>query len=121
VILQGLYTRIMYQVTVANAFIKQGKAVQKSFSGQGATDLGYYIAEARFIRALDYWEMMDLYGTAPFVTETSPIGVGTFLPPQASTANLYAYVQSELLSLDSANVMVAPHNNAYGPYWQGCT
>jgi starch-binding outer membrane protein, SusD/RagB family len=120
VILQGLYTRIMYQVTVANAFIKNSKAVQKSFSGQSATDLGYYIAEARFIRAFDYWEMLDLYGTAPFVTETSPIGVGSFIPPQASAANLYAYVQSELLSLDSANSLVAPRQNAYGRADQAC-
>jgi starch-binding outer membrane protein, SusD/RagB family len=120
VILQGLYTRIMYQVTVANAFIKNAEAVQKSFSGQDAKDIGYYIAEARFIRALDYWEMLDLYGTAPFVTETSPIGVGSFLPPQASTARLYAYVQSELLSLDSASAMVPAHQNEYGRADQAC-
>jgi hypothetical protein len=120
VILQGLYTRIMYQVTVANAFIKNAKAVQGKFTGQAATDLGYYIAEARFIRAFDYWEMMDLYGTAPFVTETSPIGVGTYLPPAISTANLYAYIQSELLSLDSSNAMVAARQNEYGRADQAC-
>jgi hypothetical protein len=120
VILQGLYTRIMYQVTVANAFIKNAKAAQGKFTGQGATDLGYYIAEARFIRAFDYWEMMDLYGTAPFVTETSPIGVGSFLPPAISTANLYAYIKSELLSLDSANSMVAARQNEYGRADQAC-
>jgi hypothetical protein len=120
VILQGLYTRIMYQVTVANAFIKNASAVKGSFSGQDATNLGYYVAEARFLRAFDYWEMLDLYGTAPFVTESSPVGVGSYLPPQASSAKLYAYVESELKSLDSANAMVAARQNVYGRADQAC-
>src|SRR5579863_1348279 len=120
VILQGLYTRIMYQVTVANAFIKNANAVKGNFSGQDATSLGNYIAEARFLRAFDYWEMLDLYGTAPFVTEVSPIGVGSYLPPQASSANLYTYIESELKSLDSAKTMVAARQNQYGRADQAC-
>jgi hypothetical protein len=111
VILLGLYFRIMYQVTVANAFIQQASAVK--FTGQDATNLGYYIAEARFIRAFDYWEMLDLFGKAPFVTEKSPLGVGTFLPPQSSGQALFSYVESELLSLDSANAMVPARTNEY--------
>lgn len=112
-ILLGLYFRIMYQVTVANAFIDQANAAKGNFKGQDATNLGYYVAEARFLRALDYWEMLDLFGKAPFVTEKSPIGVGTYLPPQSSGKALFSYIESELLSLDSANAMVPARTNEF--------
>src|SRR5580700_827721 len=112
-ILLGLYFRIMYQVTVANAFIQEANAAKGNFKGSSLTDLNYYIAEARFLRAFDYWEMLDLFGKAPFVTEKSPIGVGTYLPPQAGADSLFSYVESELLSLDNTNAMVPAHQNEY--------
>ena len=119
-ILLGLYFRIMYQVTVANAFITQADAAKANFKGQDATNLAYYVAEARFIRAFDYWEMLDLFGRAPLVTEKSPLGVGTFLPPQASGQALFSFVESELLSLDSANAMVPARTNEYARADQAC-
>jgi hypothetical protein len=112
-ILLGLYFRIMYQVTVANAFIQEANAAKGSFTGGALTDLNHYIAESRFLRAFDYWEMLDLFGKAPFVTEKSPIGVGTYLPPQSSGATLFSYIESELLSLDSGNAMVAARQNEF--------
>jgi hypothetical protein len=119
-ILLGLYYRIMYQVTVANAFIQNANAEKGSFTGQDATNLGYYVAEARFLRAFDYWLMMDLFGKAPFVTESSPLGAGTFIPPQASATQLFTYVESELKSLDSANALVPARTNEYARADQGC-
>jgi hypothetical protein len=112
-ILLGLYFRIMYQVTVANAFIQEANSAKGNFKGSSLTDLNYYIAESRFLRAFDYWEMLDLFGKAPFVTEKSPIGVGTYLPPQASADSLFSYVESELLNLDNTNAMVPAHQNEY--------
>ena len=84
------------------------------------TDLNYYIAESRFLRAFDYWEMLDLFGKAPFVTEKSPIGVGTFLPPQASGDSLFSYVESELMDLDNTNAMVPAHQNEFARADQAC-
>jgi len=109
VILLGLYARIMFQVTVANSFIQQ--AASANFTGQDKTNLGYYIAEARFLRAFDYWEMMDLFGNSPFITDKQPIGS---IPAYATRAQLFTYVESELLSLDSANAMVPARTNQYG-------
>jgi hypothetical protein len=119
-ILLGLYFRIMYQVTVANAFIQQADAAKGNFKGQDLTNLNYYIAEARFLRAFDYWEMLDLFGKAPFVTEKSPIGVGTYLPPQSSGTTLFSYIESELKDLDSTSAMVAPRQNEFARADQGC-
>jgi hypothetical protein len=107
-ILLGLYARIMYQVTVANSFIQQASGV--NFSGQDKVNLSNYIAEARFLRAFDYYEMMDLFGNSPFVTDKDPIGT---IPSYITRDKLFAYVQSELRSLDSTNALVPAKQNEY--------
>jgi hypothetical protein len=115
VILEGLYARIMYQVTVANAFIQQASKV--NLSGQAGTDLANYTAEARFIRAFDYYEMMDLFGNSPFITDKEPIGT---TPTYITRSALYSYVVSELQSLDSAKSLVAARQNEFGRADQAC-
>ena len=115
VILLGLYARCMYQVTVANSFIQQASSVK--FEGQDQTNLGYYIAECRFLRAFQYWEMMDLFANPPFITDKDPIGT---IPKQITRSALFSYVESELLNLDSTNAMVPARQNAYGRADQAC-
>ncbi len=115
-ILLGLYARCMYQITVCNSFIQQASA--SKLSGQDAADIGHYIAEARFLRAFQYWEMMDLFANPPFVTDKDPIG--TYVPKQISRADLFSYVESELKSLDSANALVAARQNEYARADQAC-
>ncbi|HVS96415.1 MAG TPA: RagB/SusD family nutrient uptake outer membrane protein [Puia sp.] len=114
-ILLGLYARCMYQITAANSFIQQASSAK--FSGQDATDLAHYVAEARFLRAFQYWEMMDLFGNPPFVTDKDPIGT---IPKQISRSDLFTYVESELKSLDSANALVPAMQNEYGRADQAC-
>lgn len=115
VILEGLYARIMYQVTVANAFIQQASKV--NLPGTAGTDLAHYMAEARFIRAFDYYEMMDLFGNSPFITDKEAIGTN---PTYITRASLYDYVVSELKSLDSAGSLVAARQNEFGRADQAC-
>jgi hypothetical protein len=55
--------------------------------------------------------MMDLFGNSPFITDKQPIGS---IPAYATRAQLFTYVESELLSLDSANAMVPARTNQYG-------
>ena len=111
VILLGLYVRSIYQITVANAFIAQSTdAAIGKLSSSDQTQVRYYRAEARFLRAYQYWVLMDLFGNPPFVDENSPIG-GT-APKQISRADLYKYVISELKAIDP--LLVAPHKNEYG-------
>lgn len=115
VILLGLYARIIYQVTVANAFIQNASGA--SFTGSDKTDLENYVAEARFLRAFDYAEMMDLFGNSPFITDKSPIGT---VPSYIKRADLFTYVESELKSLDSAGSLVAARQNEYARADQAC-
>jgi len=120
VILNGLYSRSIYQITVANSFIANASdAAIAKFSGDDATNIKFYRAEARFLRAYQYSILMDLFANPPFTTEKSPIGTA-FLPPQIARADLFAYIESELLSLDSANAMVTAKQNEYGRADQAC-
>src|SRR5579862_2889248 len=95
VILNGLYSRSIYQITVANSFIANASdAAIAKFSGDDATNIKFYRAEARFLRAYQYSILMDLFANPPFTTEKSPIGTA-FLPPQIARADLFSYIESE--------------------------
>ena len=109
----GLYYRSFFQITLCNDFINQSSDANLSsrgISGASADTIRSYRAEARFIRAYQYWVLMDLYGNPPFVDENTIIG--TTLPKQIKRADLFKYVVSELNALSS--IMVAPKQNQYG-------
>ncbi len=112
-ILTGLYYRCMYQITLCNDFITQSSDAQLStrgISGNDATNIRYYRAEARFLRAYQYSIMMDLFANPPFVTDAD--AVGSVLPPQTTRAAVFAYIESELKAIDG--LLVAPKQNEYG-------
>ncbi len=111
--IRTMYTRIFYQVALTNEFLRQ--TTDDKLSGRGVNDelraeIQIFRAETRFMRALSYWHALDLYANPPFVTENDPIGA--FLPPQIQRADLFQYVESELL--DILDTMAAPRQNEYG-------
>jgi hypothetical protein len=108
-----MYSRIFYQVALCNEFIREttdSKVSGRGFDETQKTTIGLYRAEARFIRALSYYHALDLFGNVPFVTEED--AVGAFLPEQISRADLFNYVESELLAIE--NELMAPRTNVYG-------
>jgi len=112
-VLQGLYDRSLYQITLVNNFLQQttpALLASRGITGNDATTIGYYRAEARFLRAYQYWVLMDVFGNPPFVTENTVLGSG--LPPRIARADLYAYVVSELKAIDP--LLVKPMQNQYG-------
>ncbi len=63
-ILTGLYNRSFYQITVANSFIRAATpdaVAAHGITGADADDIQNYVAEARFLRAYQYWVLMDLF------------------------------------------------------------
>lgn len=108
------YNRIFYLITASNEFIREttdAKLTERSISGQQATDIRQYRAEARFLRALAYTHAIDLFGgNVPFVTEEN--AVGAFLPQQTTRAALFAYVEGELKAIETE--LGAPGAVAYG-------
>jgi hypothetical protein len=113
VILKGLYYRSFYQITLANDFIRQSaddKLAQRGITGANADAVRKYKTEARFLRAYQYWVLMDMFGNVPFVTETDELG--SSLPKQIKRADLFAYVESELKAIEGD--LVNARQNEYG-------
>ena len=111
--IRTMYSRIMYQVAQTNAFIRQSSDENLSRYGIDQADreeIQTFRAEARFLRALSYYPALDLVGNPPFVTEEDP--VGAFLPEQIQRAELFNYIESELLAIEEQ--MVAARQNEYG-------
>lgn len=86
----AVYTRCMMTVTRANEFLIQSA---KKASIEGVAQLR---AEARFMRALAYYLLMDLYGNPPFALEEN---VGGALPEQIGRPALFNWIESELKSI----------------------
>lgn len=98
--LQGLYGRLNYDVTLCNHFLERTEGLDDE-----KTVLQR--AEARFIRALNFYYLMDLFGNVPF-TEV----VSSELPQQISRANLFNYIETELKAIEPD--MYEPRQGAFG-------
>ncbi len=100
----GMYSRIFYQITLANEFIRNAR-------DEDDPQIQQYMAEARFLRAFSYWHALDLFGgNIPFVTEDDPIGA--FEPEPVGSEEIFSYIESELMDIEDA--MPAPQENQYG-------
>lgn len=113
VFVTAMYYRIFYQISLANEYIREttdAKLDDRGVSGTLRDQIEVYRAEARFLRALSYWHALDIFANVPFVTEEDP--VGAFLPEQIQRADLFDYIESELI--DIQDLMAAPRQNEYG-------
>ncbi|MCW9709110.1 RagB/SusD family nutrient uptake outer membrane protein [Fodinibius salsisoli] len=100
----GMYSRIFYEITLANEFIRNANGNENSM-------VQSYNAEARFLRALSYWHALDFYGGGiPFVTEKD--GVGAYNPQPASADSVFSYIENELLAIEDQ--LPATGQNEYG-------
>ncbi|HRZ21903.1 MAG TPA: RagB/SusD family nutrient uptake outer membrane protein, partial [Bacteroidales bacterium] len=69
VFIAAMYYRIFYQVSICNEYIREtseSKLSERGISGDLRAKIGFYRAEARFLRALSYWHALDLFGNVPF-------------------------------------------------------
>lgn len=83
-----LYDRFIIVIKYCNHFLEYASA-----EGDGANQ----IAEVRFIRALNYWYMLDMFRYAPFQDKES-----FDYPEFISRPNLYAWLEKELIDLTAA-------------------
>ncbi|MDR2448693.1 MAG: RagB/SusD family nutrient uptake outer membrane protein [Prevotellaceae bacterium] len=110
----GLYDKSILQIMYANEFLKNSTAGEmsgKGFTAEQQNEIKAFRAEARFLRAFQYWVLMDVFGNPPFVTEESEFGV---LPSQTDRATLFNYVESELIDLVDNNLLKDAKSNEYG-------
>lgn len=83
----AVYTRCMMIVTRANEFLLQS---EKKIDMDGIRQLR---AEARFLRGLGYYLMLDLFGNPPFAL---PENIGGALPKQIGRTELFNWIEGEL-------------------------
>ena len=95
---EAMYYRLAQAVSFSNSFIKNASEL----SGD---EVNVFIAEARFLRAYAYYNLLDLYGNVPLTTEIS-----TELPTQSNRTELFNFIESELMEIES--ILLA--SNEYG-------
>ncbi len=113
VFINAFYSRIFYQISLCNEFLREttdAKLDSRGVTGDLRTEVGYYRAEARFLRALSYWHALDHFRNVPFVTENDV--VGSFFPTQIQGPALFDYIEQELKDIEDD--LVAPKANEYG-------
>lgn len=83
--LRGFYYRLYFGVTICNQYINNFGEIDKQKT-----------AEVRFLRALNYYFLMDAYGNVPFTTEISASAA-----PQYTRKQVYDFIEKELLEIES--------------------
>lgn len=109
----GMFSRASYQIALNNEFLKQTTEEKVSQRGHSSMweEIKLYRAEARFLRALSYWHLIDEFGSIPFATENDTFGSNQF-PPQKSREFVFDYIISELSDIEG--ILPAPRGNEYG-------
>ncbi|MBA6316083.1 RagB/SusD family nutrient uptake outer membrane protein [Cellulophaga baltica] len=96
-----LYNRIYYTIPQCNNLLSV-------LNNEDAEDKEQVISEVRFLRALAYYYLIDTFGKGVLATEEN---FGSSAPlPEATRAELFAYVESELVEI----VETLPDTNDYG-------
>jgi len=85
---EAMYYRLAQEVSFSNSFIANAASLEEDI-------VKTYIAEARFLRAYAYYNLLDLYGNVPLTTEIS-----TELPTQSNQTELFNFIETELLEIE---------------------
>ena len=113
-ILLGMFGRTHATIAFANNFLREttaDKLAEKNVSDATKNEIVTYRAEARLLRALSYYYMMDLFGQANFTTENDAINAQ---PIAYNRQQLFDYIESELLAIegDLSEPMAVEHGRA---------
>lgn len=104
---QYFYYRAYIIIALCNEFLrKTEKGVMEKYGVWEAAknDVDYWRAEARFVRAYQYYLLCDLYGSVGWVDDSSPNGT---YPVQKTRKEIFEYVEKELLDIEGK---MAPSN-----------
>lgn len=98
---EAMYYRLAQQVSFCNSFISNAQKLLPD------PEVEAFIAEARFLRAYAYYNLIDLYANVPLSTR-----VTTDLPTQSPRSELFNFVESELLEVQ--DLLKESGSNEYG-------
>ncbi len=111
--IRGIYARPIYNITLINEYLREStddKVAGRGITGTAASEIKQSRGEVRFLRAFNYWVMMDLFGKSTFITEAD--GIGTFLPREIKRDSLFIYIEGELKAIDGD--LATPKSTVYG-------
>ncbi len=113
--ISDVYYRLYYSIAVCNEFLRHtDDSSIAGFSADEQTQIRQYAAEARFVRALGYWFVLDLFGKGPFVDVDTP--TTAFTPEAYNSEQLFAYIESEIQELEG----LLPDVTDYGRANKAC-
>jgi hypothetical protein len=113
VIVLGMFARSMAQVAFCNEYLRQ--TTSEKLTSRGVTNsqllanISDYRNEARAVRALAYYHLMDMFGKAAFNTENDIVGQAG---PEYNRQQLFTFIESELNAI--VPNLKAPRTNEYG-------
>lgn len=117
-ILLGFFSRSMAEVAIANDFLRQSTPEKLASRGITSTadlaNISDYRNEVRVLRAYAYYNLMDLFGKAPFYDENSVVNSQG---PEYNRQQLFTFIESELNAV--LPNLKAPRANEYGRVDQG--
>jgi hypothetical protein len=111
-VILGMYSRTHATIAFANNFLRETteeKLNSRNVSDGVRAQIVNYRAEARLLRAMSYYYMMDLFGKANFTTEATAINS---VPPVIERAELFEFIESELLAIEDD--LIDANQNEYG-------
>ncbi len=96
---QWAYTRLTYDITLFNNYLTTVPDNEENKVNR---------AEVRFLRALHYWYLLDLFGKSPFKTEFNI----DQLPVEYSGAEMYDWLDKELTEIEPQMAEVGAYCNS---------
>lgn len=104
-LLRGIYYRCMFGITLSNFFLDNAPSSLDEYSLK--------VAEVRFMRALYYFYLIDMFGNPPFVTH-----VTAEAPQQGSRKEVFDFIESELKDIigegEGTDVLAPAKSVKYG-------
>lgn len=97
----GVYSRLYVHIAICNEFLRLTesgnlKDLEIPVDAELQAMIDQYRLEARALRALSYYNVIDLFGNGGFIDNTSPAGTA---PKQWTRAELYNWLVQELEGL----------------------
>ncbi len=111
-LLLGMFSRAHLSIALANNFLREttdDKLDGRNVSSSVRTDISVYRAEARLMRSMAYYYLMDIFGKANFITEDITLNTQ---PEVYDRAQLFNFIETELNEIEPD--LIAPRQNEYG-------
>lgn len=106
-----VYYRLYYSIALCNEFLRySGEGSIGSFSEGDREKIRTYAAEARFMRALGYYLVLDLYRQGSFVNENTP--TSGVMPPAIDAEGLISFIESEIADIEGTLSDTPPYARA---------